>query len=381
MAGKAIYLDNQSTTPLDPRVLEAMMPYLTEHFGNPHSHGHKIGWKAREAVNDAREQVAYLVNSDVDEIYFTSGATESCNLALQGIAQGNEDKSRNKIITVATEHSCVIETCKMLERKGYEVKFLPVTSCGLLELGVVEEAVDDATLLVSVMLANNEIGVIQPLVEIGEICRRHGAIFHSDATQGVGKNAVDVDDLGLDLASFSAHKYYGPKGVGALYVRKNAKPRLEPMLFGGDQERGLRSGTVPTFLAVGIGEASEIAQSELEKDQAHTKELAERLYRGLAERIPNIILIGHPTRRLPGNLSLSLPGILGTDLVSSLGESIALSAGSACYSTIVEASHVINALKMDETVANGVVRVSIGRFNTEAEVDQAVSLISAKCLA
>ncbi len=373
---KLIYLDNQSTTPIDPRVQQAMLPYIVTEFGNPHSNEHIFGRRAREAVEDAREKIAQLINADPREIILTSGATESCNLAIQGVA-GKASKARNKVITAATEHSCVLETCKALRRKGHEVVVLPVKSDGLIDLGVLEKEIDDKTILVSIMLANNEIGVIQPLAKIAEVCRKYGALFHSDATQAVGKIPVDVDNPEIDFMSFSAHKLYGPKGVGALYARWDKQTKIEAILHGGQQEGGIRSGTIPTFLVAGFGEACEIVENELEEDIEHTRALTKRIFEGLKNCIPDLGVVGSTKMRLPGNLSVSFPNMTGADLVAHLGEKIAISTGSACKSGNIDSSHVLKALNISEVIAYNTVRISPGRFNTIDEIDVAVAAILA----
>lgn len=369
-----IYLDNQATTPVDPRVLETMLPYFTQQFGNPHSDGHAFGWEAGDALERSRALVASLIGADAREIVFTSGATESCNIALRGLAR-DELGSRKKIVTVATEHACILETCDALHNEGFEVIALPVQGDGLIDLQVLQGAVDERTLVVSVMLANNEIGVIQPVQEIAAICRKAGIYLHTDATQAVGKIPVNVRLLDVDFMSFSAHKFYGPKGIGALFVRWNNFAVLHPLTSGGGQERGLRPGTVAVPLAIGFGEASRIAAEELEKDMEHTGYLARLLYEELEERIPEIQLFGHPSHRLPGNLNVGFPNISGEEIISRVDNHLALSTGSACSSVSAKASHVLNALNIGDDAALSGVRISIGRFNQEKEIKLATDIL------
>ena len=374
MGESPIYLDNQATTPADPRIVEAMLPYFTEMFGNPHSDGHPYGWQANTVVEHSRTKVGQLISADSREIVFTSGATESCNLALRGIAK-TPSNARRKIVTLATEHACVLETCMSLQEEGFDIKVLPVRSDGIVDLDVVRSAVDDQTLVVSVMIANNEIGVIQPVKEIVEICRKNGAFTHSDATQAVGKIPVNVRSLDIDFLSFSAHKLYGPKGIGALFVNWNSLKRVRPIVTGGGQEGGLRPGTVAVPLAVGFGEACRIASVEMKNDIKHTGKLTKLLYKLLVENRPNIRLFGHPTNRLPGNLNIGFPGVPGDELIERVGERIAMSTGSACSSVSVKTSHVISALGIGDEISNTALRVSIGRFNIESEIRSAAQIL------
>ena len=375
MKEQPIYLDNQATTPVDPRVLQAMIPYFVEDFGNPHSDGHSFGWEANNSLERSRTLVAALIGADAREIVFTSGATESCNMVLRGIAKRNPTE-RRRIVTVSTEHACVLETCAALEGDGFEVVVLPVQQDGILDFNVVRDAVNAQTLIVSVMLANNEIGVLQPVRDIVDICRQAGSYVHTDATQAVGKIPIDVRVLNVDFMSFSAHKFYGPKGIGALYVRWGQAAALNPLTTGGGQEGGLRPGTVAVPLAVGFGEASRIARSELHNDMEHTGHLAKTLYDMLRKKMPRIQLFGHPSQRLPGNLSIGFPGISGDDVVDRVGDYLAISTGSACSSTVSETSHVLKALNFgDETVQSGI-RISIGRFNQEREILRAASILA-----
>ena len=374
MSDYPIYLDNQATTPMDPRVLEAMLPYFKENFGNPHSEGHSFGWTAGGALDQSRALVAKLVGADAREIVFTSGATESCNIALRGIANKNL-KRRKRIVTVATEHASVLGTCIALQDDGFEVVILPVQRDGIVDLNIVQEAVNTQTLVVSVMLANNEIGVIQPIREISKICQKVGAYLHTDATQAVGKIPVDVQFLDVDFMSFSAHKFYGSKGIGALYTRWGNLDALQPLTTGGGQEIGLRPGTVAVPLVVGFGEASYIAQKEIKKDMEHTGQLAKKLYTMLQDRIPEVQLFGHPLNRLPGNLSIGFPNVSGEDVIARVGECLAISTGSACSSVSAEVSHVLEALGIGDDAANSGVRISIGRFNRAEEIQKAVDIL------
>jgi cysteine desulfurase len=377
-----IYLDNQSTTPLDPRVLEAMLPYFTEHFGNPHSESHVYGKNAAAAIEAARAELAHLINADPREMVFTSGATEANNLALKGAAHfahahpltGREP--RDQIITLATEHKCVLESAAALAREGFAVITLPVEPSGLVSLGRLAAALTDRTLLVSVMAAHNEIGVIQPLAQIGALCRARGILFHSDAAQAAGKIALDVEAMQIDLMSISGHKVYGPKGVGALYVRRRPRVRLLPLIDGGGQERGLRSGTLPTPLCVGLGCAAALAAAEMEGEAVRLRGLRDRLQANLMRRIGGLTINGDTEHRLPGNLNLSFPGISAPDLIEAC-PSVAMSTGSACTSATVEPSYVLRALGLSEALANASIRLGLGRFTTAAEIDFAVDALAA----
>ena len=373
MTAAPVYLDNQATTPLDPAVRDAMWPYLTEHFGNPHSTDHRFGWDASAAIRTAREQVADFINAGDDEIVFTSGATESCNLALRGVASHAHDPRRNRIITLATEHPAVLETVRDLAASGYELDLLPVDHDGLVDLTTLEEALDDRTLIVSVMAVNNEIGVVQPLADIASRCRAVGAHLHTDATQAAGRLPIDVDALGVDLLSISGHKVYGPKGVGALYVRSGVD--LKPMISGGGQQRGLRGGTLPTALIVGLGSACDLATKNQHRDGCRMRALCRRLYDRLLEAHPQLRLFGHPVRRVAGNLNVGLPGVPADELIRNTAARIAISTGSACSSASSEPSHVLLALGLDPETAATSVRISLGRFTTEAEIDQAIETL------
>lgn len=374
-----VYLDYQATTPLDPRVGSMMRPYWEEHFGNPHSDGHAYGWQARDAVEQARAEVAALINADDDEVVFTSGATESCNLALRGLCDAGdvgERGGRRRAVTVETEHPAVLETAQDLEQRGsLELQWLQVDEAGLIDLERLEQAVDEQTLWVSVMAANNEIGVIQPLEEIADLCRRCGALFHTDATQALGRMPVDVEQWGVDLLSLSAHKIYGPKGVGALYVRRRAGPPLRPLQTGGGQERGLRAGTVPTPLAIGLGEACRLLGEELKTEVERVDELTQRLLRELRSEHPGLRLFGDAERRIPGNLNIGFPGVSADSLVSAVSSRVAISTGSACASVGTEPSHVLLALTGSAETATTGVRISLGRFTTPQEVETACAVL------
>ena len=376
-----IYLDNQSSTQLDPRVLEAMLPYFTEQFGNPHSTSHAYGRTAAEAIEQARNDVAALINADPRELIFTSGATESNNLAIKGAAHfarlhPRTGQPRDHIVTLATEHKCVLESCAQLEREGFHITYLPVEPDGLVSLDGLAAALSERTLLVSVMAAHNEIGVIQPLAEIGAVCRSKGALFHSDAAQAFGKIPLDVQAMQIDLLSISSHKVYGPKGVGVLYVRRRPRVRLLPLIDGGGQERGLRSGTLPTPLCVGIGRAAAIAAAEMTDEAARVRRLRDRLQAGLARRVPGLRLNGDVERRLPGSLNFLFPGIAAGTLIEAC-PGIAISTGSACTSASVEPSYVLRALGLSEADADSTIRIRLGRFTTSEEVDFAIDALAA----
>lgn len=368
---KPIYLDYQATTPADPRVVDSMQRYWMQDFGNPHSSGHPYGWDARQAVETSRRQVADFIGADDDEIVFTSGATESCNIALRGVVEGSASPDRGQVITLATEHAAVLETVHSLGQRGYDVQVLPVEPDGLLSLCKLESALSKRTLLVSVMLANNEIGVIQPLSEVSRLCHAVGAFVHTDATQAAGRILIDVDDLGVDLLSLSAHKIYGPNGVGALYLRNRSDLELAPILTGGSQERGIRPGTVPVPLAVGLGTACAIANDQLENDARRMSTLGQRLLRELMTDFPQLRIFGNQEQRVPGNLNLGLPGVLGETLVEAVSGEVAISTGAACTTGSLEPSHVLMALGLDSEIAATGVRISLGRFTTEDEISDA----------
>jgi cysteine desulfurase len=370
--GRAIYLDSQATTPLDPRALDAMLPYLTGMYGNAHSVTHAYGWESAEVVDTAREQVASLVSADPKEIIFTSGATESNNMAIKGVAGFYAPKKRH-VITTVTEHKCVLDSCRSLQQQGFEVTYLPVKQDGLIDLQQLSEAIRPETALVSCMMVNNEIGVIQPIGEIGKMCRERGVFFHVDAAQAVGKIPVDVNELKIDLMSMSAHKLYGPKGIGALYVRRRPRVRLEPVFSGGGQERGFRSGTLPHPLVAGFGAACEIAGREMERDTAHVTRLHKRLYDGCVAAIPHVEVNGSVEHRYPGNLNISFAYVEGESLLMALKD-IAISSGSACTSASLEPSYVLRALGVEEDMAHTSIRFGIGRFTTDEEVDYAIDV-------
>lgn len=369
-----IYLDYHATTPVDPRVLDAMLPYFRERFGNAASHQHIFGWVAAEAGEQSRACVAHLVGAEPTEIIFTSGATESINLALKGVAEAYAPRGRH-IVTFVTEHKATLDTVHRLEGRGYQVTYLPVDRSGLILLAQLEGALRNDTILVSVLFANNEIGVIQPISEIGELTRRAQILLHVDAAQAVGKIPIDVNAMNIDLMSMSAHKLCGPKGVGALYVRRRQpRVRLSPIIDGGGHERGSRSGTLNVPGIVGFGRACEIAGLEMEQERIRVSALRERLWDRLSSEVEGITLHGHPTQRLAGNLNLSIDGVESSELFSELPD-IALSSGSACTSANPEPSHVIRALGVPDALAKGAIRIGLGRFTTEEEIDRAAAEI------
>ncbi|MEQ8604494.1 MAG: cysteine desulfurase family protein [Marivibrio sp.] len=367
-----IYLDYQATTPTDPRVVDAMTPWFFERFGNPHSAEHKYGWDAAEAVDQARDAVAAEIGGKGRDILFTSGATESNNLAIKGAGRRRrEAEGRDKIVTVASEHACVLESAARLEREGFEVVRLPIGRDGLVDLDAVEEALDERTALISVMAVNNEIGVIQPLGEIGKRARAAGAWFHTDAAQGFGKIPLDVDEMAIDLMSVSGHKIYGPKGVGALYMRrKKPKVQVEALMDGGGQEKGVRSGTLPTPLVVGLGAAARIAGREREREAERLKGLRDRLLERLEAEIDGLFLNGSREARIAGNLNVTIPGLEGQELMAAL-DGIAVSSGSACSSGAPGASHVLQALGLEAGKVAASIRLGLGRFTTQEEVETA----------
>lgn len=370
-----IYLDSHSTTPVDPRVLETMLPYFTEKFGNAASRNHAFGWEAEEAVETARKQIARLIHADPKELVFTSGATESDNLALRGVVEMYREKG-DHIITNSTEHRAVLDTAKALESKrGVKVTYLHVDKSGIVSPDDVRNAITDKTILISIMLANNEIGSINPIREIGKIAKEKGILFHCDATQGVGKIPVDVQEMGIDLMSFTAHKIYGPKGVGALYVRKKApRVRIAPMIDGGGHERGMRSGTLPVPLVVGFGKACELCEQEMTGEARRLAAMRDRLEAGIMNGLDEVYLNGHPTQRLPHNLNVSFAYVEGESLLMGLKE-IALSSGSACTSATLEPSYVLRALGVGSDLAHSSIRFGLGRFNTDDEVDYTIKRI------
>lgn len=367
-----IYLDYSSTTPVDPRVVDALLPYLREDFGNPASRSHSYGWKAEEVVEAARGQVAQLVGCDPKEIVWTSGATESINLALKGAAHFYKDKGRH-VITFKTEHKATLDTCRELEREGFEVTYLDVRADGLIEFSAFEAAVRPDTILVSVIYVNNEIGVIQDIPKIGEFCRSRGIILHVDSAQATGKIQIDLQSLKVDLMSFSAHKTYGPKGIGALFVRRKPRIRLEPLIHGGGHERGMRSGTLPTHQCVGMGEAFRIAKLEMAQDNAKARALHDRLINGLSD-MEQVFLNGHATQRVPHNINMSFNFVEGESLIMGI-KGLAVSSGSACTSASLEPSYVLRALGRSDELAHSSLRMTIGRWTTEEDIDYAIQTI------
>ena len=366
-----IYMDNNSTTRCDPRVVESMLPFFTEKYGNAASRNHSFGWQAEEAIDTARDQVAQLIGASGKEIIFTSGATESNNLAIKGVASMYKKKG-NHIVTCVTEHKAVLDPCKRLERDGYVVTYLPVDKYGRVTPQQVEEALTDKTILISLMFANNEIGTVQPITEIGRICKAKGILFHTDAVQAVGKIPVDVESMGIDLLSFTAHKLYGPKGVGALYVRrKDPRVRLDAMIDGGGHERGMRSGTLSVPSIVGLGAACDIARREMGEESARLIQMRTRLHEGICSRLGYVSLNGHPEERLPGNLNISFEFVEGEGLMMGIKD-VAVSSGSACTSASLEPSYVLKALGVGDELAHSSIRFGLGRFTTEAEVDYVI---------
>ncbi len=370
-----IYLDYSATTPVDPRVVDALLPFLREDFGNPASRSHAYGWKAEEAVETARQQVADLVGCDPKELVWTSGATESINLAIKGAAHFYKDKGRH-VITVKTEHKATLDTCRELEREGFEVTYLDVQADGLIDFAAFEAAVRPDTILVSVMFVNNEIGVIKDIPKIGEFCRARGIILHVDSAQATGKVQIDLQSLKVDLMSFSAHKTYGPKGIGALFVRRKPRIRLEPLIHGGGHERGMRSGTLPTHQIVGMGAAFALARAEIATENERIRMLRDRLWKGLSE-IEAVYLNGDLEARVPHNLNVSFNYVEGESLLMAIKD-IAVSSGSACTSASLEPSYVLRALGRSDELAHSSIRFSIGRYTTEADVDFTISLLKDK---
>lgn len=372
---KPVYLDYSATTPVDPRVVDAMIPYLREDFGNPASRSHAYGWKAEEAVEEARANVAALVNCDPKEIVWTSGATEAINLAVKGAAHFYKDKGRH-IITVKTEHKATLDTCRELEREGFEVTYLDVLDNGLIDWAVFESAVRPDTTLVSVMFVNNEIGVIQDIPRIGEFCRSRGIIFHVDSAQATGKVVIDLASLKVDLMSFSAHKTYGPKGIGALFVRRKPRVRIEAQMHGGGHERGMRSGTLATHQIVGMGEAFRLARLEMAVENERIRVLRDRLWQGLSS-IEAVYINGDFEHRVPHNLNVSFNYVEGESLLMGIKD-VAVSSGSACTSASLEPSYVLRALGRSDELAHSSIRFSVGRFTTEQDIDFAVALLKEK---
>jgi cysteine desulfurase len=372
---KPVYLDYSATTPVDPRVVDAMLPFLREDFGNPASRSHAFGWKAEEAVEAARDNVAALVNADAKEIVWTSGATESINLALKGAAHFYKEKGKH-VITVKTEHKATLDTCRELEREGFEVTYLDVKDNGLIDWDAFVAAVRPDTILVSVMYVNNEIGVIQDIARIGEFCRDKGIIFHVDSAQATGKVEIDLQKLKVDLMSFSAHKTYGPKGVGALFVRRKPRVRIEAQIHGGGHERGMRSGTLPTHQIVGMGEAFRLAKLEMAKENERIRALRDRLWKGLSE-MDAVYVNGDMESRVPHNLNISFNYVEGESLLMGIKD-VAVSSGSACTSASLEPSYVLRALGRSDELAHSSIRFSVGRFTTEEDVDFTVKLLKEK---
>ncbi|XP_026463957.1 probable cysteine desulfurase, mitochondrial [Ctenocephalides felis] len=365
--GRPLYLDAQATTPLDPRVLDAMLPYLTSYYGNPHSRTHAYGWESEAAVEKAREQIATLIGAEPKEIIFTSGATESNNISIKGVGRFYGQRKKH-IITTQTEHKCVLDSCRALEGEGFKVTYLPVKTNGIINMEDLDKAITPETSLVSIMSVNNEIGVIQPIAEIGALCKSRRVFFHTDAAQAVGKIPLDVNKMNIDLMSISGHKIYGPKGVGALYVRRRPRVRVEAIQSGGGQERGLRSGTVPTPLAVGMGQACEIASREMDYDHKWMVHLSTRLIDKICGELPQVIRNGDPDQSYPGCVNLSFAYVEGESLLMALKD-IALSSGSACTSASLEPSYVLRAIGTEEDLAHSSIRFGIGRFTTIEEID------------
>ncbi len=370
---RPVYLDYSATTPVDPRVVEKMVPWLYENFGNPASRSHAYGWDAEEAVEQARSEVAQLVNADPREIIWTSGATESDNLAIKGAAHFYSGRGKH-IITVKTEHKAVLDPCRELERQGFELTYLDVQDDGLVDIEAFKAALRPDTILASVMHVNNEIGVIQDIAALGEICRDKGVIFHVDATQGAGKVEIDLQALKVDLMSFSAHKVYGPKGIGALYVRRKPRVRIEAQMHGGGHERGFRSGTLPTHQIVGMGEAFRLARLEMATENERIRSLRDRLYKGLSQ-LDEVYVNGDMVQRVPHNLNISFNYVEGESLIMAIKE-LAVSSGSACTSASLEPSYVLRALGRNDELAHSSIRFTLGRFTTEQEIDFAIKLVA-----
>jgi len=373
LEGRPAYLDFQATTPMDPRVLDAMLPHMCSLYGNPHSSTHSYGWDAEASVEEARAQVAALIGASPKEIIFTSGATESNNMAIKGIGHFYRNRKKH-VITTQTEHKCVLDSCRILESEGFDVTYLPVKPNGLIDVEELKAAVRPDTGLISVMGVNNEIGVIQPLKEIGEFCRSKKIFFHSDIAQMAGKIPMNVDDLKIDVASLSSHKIYGPKGIGALYVRRKPRVRLEPLINGGGQERGLRSGTLAPALCVGMGKAAEVCAQEMEADTEHVTYLGNKLRAAIESKIPSVVLNGDNDARYAGNVNYSFAYVEGESLLMAL-KNIAVSSGSACTSASLEPSYVLRAIGADDEMAHSSIRFGIGRFTTEEEIDHTVDLL------
>lgn len=372
---RPVYLDYQATTPVDGRVMNAMTPFFTQAFGNPHSTSHAYGWEARDAVELAREQVAKMINAEPREVIFTSGATESNNMAIKGVGRFFAGR-KNHMIALKTEHKCVLESIKYMQRHDIEVTWLDVNSDGLVDPDAVAAAIRPDTALVSVMLVNNEIGVIQPLAEIGVICRKYGAYLHTDAAQAAGKITIDVQAMNIDLMSLSGHKMYGPMGVGALYMRRKPRVRLEPLMDGGGQERTMRSGTLPAPLVVGFGEAAEVIGQDLDQEVTRIGDMRDRLLKGLQHRVTNTFVNGSQSKRISGNINIGFRGVDSEQLMEHLKNQIAFSSGSACTSTSVEPSYVLRAIGLSDEDAHSSVRMCVGRMTTSDEIDDAIAAIS-----
>ncbi|KAI0987887.1 hypothetical protein GJ496_005772 [Pomphorhynchus laevis] len=366
-----VYFDNQATSALDPRVLDEMMPFLTWNYGNPHSRTHKFGWEAEKAVEKAREQVASLINAkDKRDIIFTSGATEANNIAIKGVSRFYRH-NRAGLITSQIEHKCVLDSCRSMEQEGSNVTYLPVDENGIINMDALKSNIDANVSLVSIMYVNNEIGVIQPIHEIGKLCKQYDIFFHSDAAQAIGKLDIDVESSKIDLLSISGHKLYGPKGIGALYARRRPRVRIDPIFSGGGQERGIRSGTVPPFLAVGLGAACEIARNELKYDTIYIRSMSDRLLSGITKSLDHIIINGSISHRYPGCLNISFSCVEGESLLMALKQ-FALSSGSACTSASLEPSYVLRAIGINEDLAHSSIRFGIGRYTTKEEIDNLV---------
>jgi cysteine desulfurase len=370
-----IYLDYSATTPVDPRVAQKMIPFLTEFFGNPASRSHAFGWQAEEAVEEARGHVAALIGADPKEIVWTSGATEGNNLAIKGAAHFYKTKGKH-LVTQKTEHKATLDTMRELERQGFECTYLDVEPSGLVDLAKLEAALRPDTIVVSIMMVNNEIGVVQPIAEIGELCRKRGIIFHCDAVQAAGKLPIDLGSLKVDLMTISAHKMYGPKGIGALYVRRKPRVRIEPQIHGGGHERGFRSGTLATHQIVGFGEAARIAKLEMATDNERIRALRDRLWKGISS-MEEVVLNGDMERRIPGNLNVSFNYVEGESLIMAIKD-IAVSSGSACTSASLEPSYVLRALGRSDELAHSSIRFTLGKFTTQEEIDYAVDLVQSK---
>lgn len=369
-----IYLDHHATTPVDPRVLETMLPYFTDYFGNAASRSHEFGWRAEEAVENARDQIAGLIGASAKEIIFTSGATESDNLALLGVAEMYREKG-NHIITSRIEHKAILDTCKFLETKGCDVTYLPVDNYGMVNPDDVRKAITDKTILISIMFANNEVGTVQPIAEIGKIAKEKGIFFHCDAVQGLGKIPFHVEEMGVDLVSITSHKMYGPKGVGALYIRrKNPRVRLSEQIHGGGHERGMRSGTLNVPGVVGFGKAAQVSKEVMAEEAKRLIGFREKMFKEITARVPEVYLNGHPTKRLPGNLNLSFAYIEGESMIMGMKE-LAVSSGSACTSASLEPSYVLKAIGVGEELAHTSIRFGFGRKNTDEEVDFAIEKV------